>query len=125
MNCDRVFWVGRRLKRKYELYLDDIIESIDRIRRYLEGHDKEAFEANELIRDAVMRNLYIIGEAVVQLPDEIKHQYQSVPWKKIRGFRNIAAHRYWKINIDRVWDILENKLDELKSHVQRIKDDID
>ena len=103
------------MHRDYKLYLDDILESINRIFTYIAKLDYEAFAADQKTFDAVVRNLEIIGEAARNLPDEIKLSIAGIEWKKIAGLRNILAHEYFGINKQIVWDIIQNKLLPLKS----------
>lgn len=111
------------MKRKFDLYLKDILESIERIQDYVHSVDVEEFAKSPITIDAVMRNLEIIGEAATQIPAEVKDQHKEVPWRDIQDFRIVVAHKYWKINIDRVWDIIENKLDVLKEQIENILND--
>tara|TARA_Y100000310_G_scaffold232667_1_gene235519 strand:- start:299 stop:637 length:339 start_codon:yes stop_codon:yes gene_type:complete len=108
------------LKRKFDLYLKDIIQAIERVQKYVGEKDIEDFVKEELIVDAVLRNLEIIGEAATQLQSEIKNKYKEVSWKEIQDFRIVIAHHYWKINQQRIWDIIENKLEPLKKQVEDI-----
>ena len=101
-------------------YLTDILTAIDRVKEYVSDQDLESFKENKMIIDAVMRNLEVIGEAVSQLPEEVKTKHPEIPWRDIKDFRNIVAHRYWEINLDRIWDIVCNKLDELHEQISTI-----
>ena len=89
---------GKKLKRSFDLYLKDILESISRIKEYVDSTDCEEFSKNKIKVDAVMRNLEIIGEVATQLPDDIKEKYKDTPWREIQDFRIVVAHRYWKVN---------------------------
>jgi len=73
-------------KREYKLFLDDILECIKRIEKYTEGYTQKKLENNELVADAIIRNLEIIGEAAKNLPAELRKQSPEIPWKKIIGF---------------------------------------
>ncbi|MDO8656492.1 MAG: DUF86 domain-containing protein [Nanoarchaeota archaeon] len=108
------------MKRTSKAYLGDILEAIDRIREYIGSMDIEELKENKLVLDAVMRNLEIIGEAVTQMPDEIKNRYPTVPWRDIKDFRNVVAHHYFSINILRIWDIIEHKLEPLEAQINNI-----
>jgi len=108
------------LKRSFDLYLKDILEAIDRIQEYTESMDIEELTKSNITIDAVMRNLEIIGESATQVPQNIKDKYNDVPWKDIQDFRIVVAHVYWKVNMVRISDIIENKLDELKQQIQNI-----
>ena len=108
------------MKRTFDLYLKDILEAIRRIQEYIGSMDCEELSENMITLDAVMRNMEIIGEAAAQLQKEIKDKYKEVPWREIQDFRIIVAHHYWKVNLQRIWDIIENKLDSLKQQVDDI-----
>ncbi len=109
------------MKRKYELYLDDILEAIERIKEYTADMAFEDFKNNKITIDATLRNLEIIGEAATQVPKEVQEENKEIPWRDIKDFRIVVAHKYWKINLERIWDILENKLDELHEQISKIK----
>lgn len=80
--------------------------------------DKTRFMNDDKTFDAVMRNLQIIGEAVKQFPMEIRERYPKVAWKKIAGLRDIVTHEYFGIDDDIIWDVVHNKVPELKSEVE-------
>ncbi|MDD9953730.1 MAG: DUF86 domain-containing protein [Candidatus Woesearchaeota archaeon] len=107
-----------RLPRKSDLYLKDILECIETIEQ--QSPTLEKLESTRFFRDGIVRNLEIIGEAVSQIPDEIKEAHPEVPWTKIKNFRNAAIHKYRSIDTDVVWDIIQNKLTALKEQVQDI-----
>ncbi len=108
------------MKRTSKAYLGDILESINRIREYIGSMDIEELKENKLVLDAVMRNLEIIGEAVAQMPEEIKNKYSQVLWRDIKDFRNVVAHHYFSINLQRIWDIIEHKLEPLEEKINEI-----
>lgn len=107
----------RKLKRESSAYLKDILEAIRRVKEYTGNLDLEEFLAQKMVVDAVMRNLEIIGEAVSQLPENLKKEFPEVPWREVKDFRNVVAHKYFKINLERIWDIIENKLDSLEKQI--------
>jgi len=79
----------------------------------------------ELVRDertfdAVAYNLQIIGEATKNIPEEIRSQYPQVEWRKIAGLRDIIAHKYFSIDEEIIWDIIQNKLSILLEQIQNI-----
>jgi uncharacterized protein with HEPN domain len=112
-------------KRKPLLFLEDILEAIKRIETYTAA-GKDNFMNNLTVQDATFFRLQTIGEAVNQLPEEIKEKYPEIPWRDITDFRNILAHRYWRIDFNVVWTILQPKgdLDKLKFVVQKLIEEI-
>jgi len=65
------------LKRRYDLYLKDILESIEKIEEYTADEDYTEFKANQIVLDAVLRNFEVIGEAVGQLPQDFKKEHDG------------------------------------------------
>ncbi len=64
-----------------------------------------------------MRNLEVIGEAVKQLPADLRSREPAVEWQKIAGLRDILIHQYFGIDVDILWDITQNKLPALETSV--------
>ena len=108
------------MSRSLRLYFDDILISCDKILRYSEGLDYESFMGDELRVDATLRNLQIIGEAVKQVPQEMRVKYPRVEWRKIAGLRDILAHAYFSLEDETIWDIIQTKIIPLKSEVETI-----
>jgi uncharacterized protein with HEPN domain len=107
-------------KRKPDVYLQDIFESISHIQRFLEGVSEEEFYKNVEKQDAVLRRLEIIGEAVKHLPDEIRNDHPDVPWRQIAGMRDIIIHEYFGITLEMVWVVATEDILDLKTKVEEI-----
>ncbi len=103
------------MKRDYQRLLD-IQEAIERIEKYA-AQGRDAFNNDELIQTWVVYHLQIIGEAIGKLSDKLKGLYPEIPWKKIRGMRNILVHDYFGIDLDIVWSVIEFELPDLKDHI--------
>lgn len=82
-------------KRDVRLFLEDIVQAIGKIERYTAGMTFETFKNNEMVVDAVTRNLEIVGESARQIPQDIRDKYTAIDWKRVCGFRNIAIHAYF------------------------------
>ncbi len=92
------------MKRNMRLYIQDIWESILAIEEYTHNLDKDEFYSNRQVQDAVVRRLEIIGEAVKNIDYDFRNKYPEIPWRKIAGMRDIIAHEYFGVKLDRVWD---------------------
>ena len=110
------------MKQKYNLLLHDILLSIERIQEYIKECEYSDFKASQITIDATIRNLEIIGEAVSQIPNEIKEKYTDIPWKEIKDFRNVVIHKYRTLDLEILWDIIANRLDDLKIKIQSVKE---
>jgi uncharacterized protein with HEPN domain len=101
------------------LYLSNIFECIERIESYT-CDGKEVFLQTTIIQDAVIRNFEIIGEATKRLSPEIRAVYPDVPWQQVAGFRDVLIHDYLKVNLNRVWGVIEQNLPQLKATIEAI-----
>ncbi len=102
------------------VYIEDILESIQKIEEYTNTLTKDKFSHTISIQDAVLMRLAVIGESTHKLPNEIRDQYSAVPWRKIINLRNIIVHDYSSINIDRIWIIIQKDLPEFKKYIQKL-----
>jgi uncharacterized protein with HEPN domain len=85
-------------ERNWKLFIMDMLESINKIEKYIEGLNYEQFVRDEKTKDAVVRNLEIIGEAANQIPKEIQQKFSNVPWTQIIAMRNRMIHGYFAID---------------------------
>jgi uncharacterized protein with HEPN domain len=101
-------------------HLDDILEAIGNIEEDTNGISFEEFVADRRRRDAVIRNFQVIGEAIKNLPPDLRERYPDTDWKKIAGFRDVLIHVYYGIKHTILWDNATNKLPDLKKEIQYI-----
>ena len=113
------------MPRECKAYLKDILEAISKIENCTKNISFNDFVRDELIKDAVVRNLEIIGEAVKNIPDDVKNKRPEVEWKKIAGLRDILIHAYFGIDDEIVWDVVKSRLLELKEKIAEIRSEIE
>ena len=111
-------------KRDVRLFLHDMLEAIEKIERYTAGLGFEEFEANDMVVDAVVRNLEIIGEAAKHIPQDLRNRYGEVDWRRVVGFRNIVIHEYFDVDLEIVWTIATSQLPKLKEILQTMLTDL-
>jgi uncharacterized protein with HEPN domain len=107
-------------KRKPDVYLQDILESIEYIQSFLDGVSEDEFYKNVEKQDAVLRRLEIIGEAVKHLPEEIREDHPDIPWRQIAGMRDIIIHEYFGVTLNMVWIVATDDILDLKTKVVKI-----
>lgn len=106
------------MSRDSKVYLEDILGAVQKIQRFTAGMSLAVFSNDLKTVDAVIRNLEVIGEAVKQLPEDVRGKHPGVEWKKIAGLRDILIHEYFGVNIEVVWDIIRHKLASLEQAVR-------
>jgi uncharacterized protein with HEPN domain len=107
------------VSRNWIFYLEDILESAQKIRRYSDGLTFEQFQLQDMVFDAVVRNLEIIGEAAKHLPPGGTAMMSDVDWSKVAGFRDVIVHGYFGLDAHVIWDVVQSKLPVLISSVEK------
>ncbi|KKT75661.1 MAG: hypothetical protein UX31_C0016G0002 [Candidatus Nomurabacteria bacterium GW2011_GWA1_46_11] len=103
-----------------QVFLMHILESIEWIEKDVEGLSWKQFIKNVPMQDAVIRRLEIIGEAIRGLPTDFKKQYPGVPWQDIADTRNKLIHEYFGVDLDLVWNIIQNDLPLFKEQIKKM-----
>ena len=98
----------------------DIREAIEKIERYIAGMALNNFLNDERTADAVVRNLETIGEATNRLPEDFIIRHSEIEWPKIMGLRHRIVHEYFGVDLEIIWEILQNDLPAFKGLLQRI-----
>lgn len=100
-----------------KILLQHILESIETLESYLVGVRHEQFLSDPEKQDSAERRLQIIGEAIVQLPQEFKDAHPEIAWAKIAGLRNRLVHEYFDVDHGLIWEIFVSALPEFKSQI--------
>lgn len=107
-------------KREVKLYLEDIKSSIRKIEEYIKNLTFDEFVGNDMVIDAVVRNLSVIGEAAKNIPEELKIKYSDIPWEEISGMRNKIIHEYFGVDEEILWKTIKEDLPIFKKQIEEI-----
>ena len=105
-------------------YLGHILKAIERIDRYTADMDEAAFLNSELVQDAVIRNIEIIGEAsnnIQRASPEFAVQHDDIPWLVMYTMRNRVSHGYDKVDLEVVWKTIQGDLPGLHAQIQGVQ----
>lgn len=105
--------------------LIDILNSCESIARFISNKLKDEFYNDEMLQEAVMRKIEIIGEATNRISDDLKNLYPDLPWKKMKAIRNILIHMYDELDLDIVWDTAVNDIPIVKNRIKEIIELVD
>lgn len=106
--------------RRDQQRLNDILEALDTIARFIRSKSESEFMEDELLRDAVARRLAIVGEAATRISNELRDRHQSVPWPRIIAFRNILVYDYFGVHWPIVWHTAHAQSPELRTQILKI-----
>jgi uncharacterized protein with HEPN domain len=115
--------MSRNLQRLAD-YLDHIFQAIERIQRYTHSMEEATFLQNEMVQDAVIRNLEIMGEAsrnITRDHPEFVAAHPELPLISAYEMRNALSHGYFQIDLIIVWRTIESDLSPLKEQVSNLK----
>lgn len=113
------------MSRDWLLYLDDLIDSAEKIGRFVIGRTFESFRDDETLFDAVLFNLQIIGEAIKKLPTQAR---SALPESDISGparLRDLIAHHYFALDAEIIWEVTTTHVPRLLTQARKLRDKAD
>jgi len=105
-------------------YLEHILQAVKRISAYTEDMDEVGFLKNQMVQDAVIRNIEIIGEAARNIErrhPEFAGQHHDIPWEDVYLMRNRVSHGYFSVDLEVVWKTVQRDIPELEQQVHRLQ----
>lgn len=108
------------MKKDDTVYLRHIFDAIKKIEEYTTGMNEKSFFASDKTQDAVIRQLEIIGEATKRITINTRSNHSGIPWKDMAGMRDKLIHDYFGVDINAVWQTVEEDLPFLKNEVATI-----
>jgi uncharacterized protein with HEPN domain len=113
------------MKRDYNFYIKDILQSILQIESFVEGLRYEEFLKDDKTASAVIRKLEIIGEAAKQVPTRMRQKHPELPWTEMARMRDKLIHGYFGVDHEIVWKVVKERLPEVKTNLKIIIDQLD
>jgi uncharacterized protein with HEPN domain len=96
-----------------DAYLLDMLLATRKVQQFTQGVTWNQFQGDDLLQNAVMRLIQIVGEAARKVSPEFKQAHPEIPWQGIIGIRNRLVHDYFRIEPSRVWEVIEKDLPAL------------
>ncbi len=113
------------MKRDYKLFVEDIVESIEKIEDFTKDMTMEEFLRDDKTTSAVITKIGIIGEAVKNIPKDIRQRYKDFPWSDMARMRDKIMHGYFGINYRIIWNVIKERLPEIKPAIEKILEDME
>ncbi|OGA04151.1 MAG: hypothetical protein A3I00_02890 [Betaproteobacteria bacterium RIFCSPLOWO2_02_FULL_64_12] len=113
------------MSRDWLLYLDDLIDSAEKIQRFVRGRSFQTFSSDEMLFDAVLFNLEVIGEAVKKLPEEAKSSAPDANWTGPARMRDLIAHHYFSVDPQIVWEAATQHIPKILGHAKQLRERFD
>jgi uncharacterized protein with HEPN domain len=107
--------------RDYRDYLQDILDSIIETKEFIKGMEFEDFVEDKKTINAIVRSLEVIGEATKKIPDSLREKYPQIPWKRMAGMRDKLIHEYWGVDLEILWEVINNELPPIEPLIQIIQ----
>jgi uncharacterized protein with HEPN domain len=112
------------MKREIADFVEDVIKAMNKAVKFVEGMSYKEFIQDEKTVFAVIRAIEIIGEAVKNIPDDVRKTYPEIPWRGMAGMRNKVIHEYFGVDPEVVWKTIRERIPEVKPLFEKMLKDL-
>ena len=113
------------MTRSVKLYIKDIIQNMLDAEEFIQGLSYETFISDKKTFNAVVRSLEVIGEAVKNIPEEVRTRYSDIPWKEMAGMRDKLIHFYFGVDPEAVWVTVKESIPAIRPTFEQILRDLE
>jgi len=113
------------MKREIGDFIEDIVNAMNKALEFVEGMSYEDFIQDPKTVFAVVRAIEIIGEAVKNIPDNVREKYPEIPWKGMAGMRDKVIHEYFGVDMKVVWDTVKKRIPKIKPLFEKMLKDLE
>jgi uncharacterized protein with HEPN domain len=106
--------------RDWRFRVRDILAALRAIALYTDGMTFDDFVTDPRTMDAVVRNLMTMGESIRWIPEPILDAHPGVPWRTLRGMRNIVVHEYFGVDAGIIWETVRSDLPPLEADLEAV-----
>jgi len=103
-----------------KVFLEHISDEIEFLETNFYDLELEDLMKDPVLQRACIRSLEVMGEAVKNISDDFKKEYSEIEWRKIAGLRDKLIHHYFGVDWDIVWNVIQNKIPEIKESLEKI-----
>ena len=108
------------MKREIGDYIEDILEAMTNAMEFTKDMSYDEFVKDTKTVYAVIRAIEIIGEAVKNIPEEVRRKYPNIPWRSMARMRDKVIHAYFGVKTERVWEVVERDIPNLKPNFEKM-----
>ena len=112
------------MKKDPRVYMAQILERIDRILTFTQD-GRESFFESQLLQDAAIRNLEVVGEAAKRVSEDYRDAHPMIPWRGLASLRDVLIHQYEGVSLDEVWRVVQDELPSLRRAIAAILPPLD
>ena len=110
--------------RDESVYVRHMLDAIARLQRHIDDVEWEGFESSEVIQDAVIRQLEILGEAAGRISRETCARFSDIPWPQITGLRHRLIHDYLGVDLRMIWNVASAEVEKISGPLQFVLDEL-